>query len=301
MATINQIKKQIETAEKRISDFDKKIALYLKRCDNAINALNKKGATISEHDIKEDCKVIGTYKHYDYTIDKEIVEFWGWEETYRITNNYSSAKENQRNKERGKKNLERLQEELRLLTIVKETKEKAYDNTLQSSLESVLAKFKEEWIIRMMDWNEKHYDYIHENLDVMKIRLSKAKKLQYYFQYSRNHGRTFSIIEREVKKCARFVMDKAANLTKEKWVEECHAKLIEEWNQGIVTLTEKCQEFGIDKENVGVSIPRMGGKGIQVLITDNKDRVIDARVIWAAEDSVLVEPHTRYIVTERKH
>ena len=38
MATIKQITKQIETATKRIADFDRKIAMYTERRDKAIAA-----------------------------------------------------------------------------------------------------------------------------------------------------------------------------------------------------------------------------------------------------------------------
>lgn len=40
--------------------------------------------------------------------------------------------------------------------------------------------------------------------------------------------------------------------------------------------------------------------GIEVLLNDSKPRVLDVRVIWAAEYSELVAPHTRYIITERR-
>ena len=43
----------------------------------------------------------------------------------------------------------------------------------------------------------------------------------------------------------------------------------------------------------------MTAKGFEVVIRDGKPRVIHARVIWAAEYSDIVEPHIRYIVTER--
>lgn len=61
----------------------------------------------------------------------------------------------------------------------------------------------------------------------------------------------------------------------------------------------KCKTFGVDENKVVARHPNVTGKGFTVILTDGKDREIDARVIWAAEYSEFVCPHTRYIVTER--
>ena len=76
-------------------------------------------------------------------------------------------------------------------------------------------------------------------------------------------------------------------------------ELEKSWEQGIVKLTKKCQGFGVDESKVSTCAPEMTAKGFEVIIRDGKPRVIHARVIWAAEYSDIVEPHIRYIVTER--
>lgn len=42
-------------------------------------------------------------------------------------------------------------------------------------------------------------------------------------------------------------------------------------------------------------------KGFECIITDGQERNIYARMIWAAEYSMFVSPHTRYIITERNY
>ena len=41
-------------------------------------------------------------------------------------------------------------------------------------------------------------------------------------------------------------------------------------------------------------------RGFSAIIQEGSTREFDARMIWAAEDSTIVTPHFRYIVTERK-
>ena len=71
------------------------------------------------------------------------------------------------------------------------------------------------------------------------------------------------------------------------------------WNNGITILTNKCYKFGSDENKIRVDAPQMTSKGFSAFITDGKSRIVDVRVIWAAEYSVLVTPHIRYIATQR--
>jgi hypothetical protein len=74
---------------------------------------------------------------------------------------------------------------------------------------------------------------------------------------------------------------------------------IRSWNAGINLLTDKCHKFGLDEQAINVQQPSMTSKGFSAIITDGKQRYIDVRVIWAAEYSVLVTPHIRYIATQK--
>lgn len=53
------------------------------------------------------------------------------------------------------------------------------------------------------------------------------------------------------------------------------------------------------EQAIRVDNPTMTEKGFAAHITDGTTRVVHVRVIWAAEYSVLVTPHTRYIATQR--
>lgn len=96
MATIKQINKQIETASKRISNFEKRIAMYYDRCNKAISALNKLGANITIDNIKIAITYHGTYPLHNYSLDSSIREQYGWEMAYKVESNFEEAKTNER-------------------------------------------------------------------------------------------------------------------------------------------------------------------------------------------------------------
>lgn len=81
MATIKQITKQIETATKRIADFDRKIAMYTERRDKAIAAANKKsGLNICVDDIIVKENTNGRYTWKEYSLPASIRDTIGFED-----------------------------------------------------------------------------------------------------------------------------------------------------------------------------------------------------------------------------
>ena len=74
MATIKQIEKQIATANKNISGYEKRIAMYTIRVNNAIAALNKQGANITIDDIVMTETTNGRFVDRDFSLPKEILE-----------------------------------------------------------------------------------------------------------------------------------------------------------------------------------------------------------------------------------
>ena len=72
------------------------------------------------------------------------------------------------------------------------------------------------------------------------------------------------------------------------------------YEASIKNMVNKLVKFNIDKSAMKISYPNAIGRGLEMYITDGKDRQIYARLIWAAEYSVCVAEHLRFIVTEKK-
>ena len=304
MATIKQITKQIETATKRIADFDRKIAMYTERRDKAIAAANKKsGLNICVDDIIVKENTNGRYTWKEYSLPASIRDAIGFEASFKITNACDYINDNTKNKGIEERNLARLQSELAELEAKAKADADNYDNALETALRGAMADFRDVWFDRMLKWFGKHYDIIKERTPKMTERRRRAiSALQWFDRYgtSSKHRRTIKVLEAIKGRCNEIIYDEANNYAnRDFYLADMKEELEKSWEQGIVKLTKKCQGFGIDQSKVSTCAPNMTSKGFEVISQDGKPRIIHARIIWAAEYSDIVEPHIRYIVTER--
>lgn len=302
MATINQLTKQIATANKRIADFDKKIEMYTVRTNKVIDGVNKAtGLNITINEVREE--VISKQNRPVFrttSLDKKFKDVIGWEQAYKIENNYQYMKENERDKERELRNIARLEEELASLEQAKSDKEKAYNNTLENALRESMKNFEQAWYERMVDWFGKHYDHIKEITPGIKAKHARVRNILNRLLYS--HKRIRRSLEQAQKRYGDIIMDTVNRFdSRDEYMGYCKEKLHAQWNAGVIKLTEKCQVFGVDEANVKVGEPKLTSKGFEVYIADNNQRTIHARVIWAAEYSMIIQTHTRYIVTEKRN
>lgn len=304
MATIKQITKQIETATKRIADFDRKIAMYTERRDKAIAAANKKsGLNICVDDIIVKENTNGRYTWKEYSLPASIRDAIGFEASFKITNACDYINDNTKNKGIEERNLARLKEELAALEAKAKADADNYDNALDAALRSAMADFRVVWFERMMTWHGKHFDIIKAKTPEMKERRERIRRLvQYFDRYwtSNKHRRTINFLERKQAICNEIISDEVNRYdNRDAYLADMKKELESSWERGIVNLTKKCQVYGVDQSKVSTCAPNMTSKGFEVIIQDGKPRVIHARIIWAAEYSDIVEPHIRYIVTER--
>ena len=304
MATIKQITKQIETSEKRIADFLRKVAMYEDRRDKNITAVNKKfGTTLTKDSII--IKVCGNERHHwkEFSLPADIREQIGFDAAYKITSAAESLWENTRGLEGEKNHLVCLQGELAELTAKEQSERDNYNNGLANALRTAMKDFREVWFDRMIKWHGRHYDYIMEQLPSAKERRNRVLRLQQYFdrfRFRRTHNRISNLLERVSSGCSEIISDPASRYdSRNAYLAEVQRNLEKSWDDGIVKLTKKCQGYGVDQSRVTACNPTMTSKGFEVVLRDGNPRVIHARIIWAAEYSDKVEPHVRYIVTER--
>lgn len=304
MATIPQITKQIETATKRIADFERKIAMYTERRDKAIAAANKKfGLNIQVDDIIVKDETKGRYTWREYSLPASVRDAIGFDASFKITNACDYIHDNTKKKGFEEQNIARLKEELAALEAKAKADADNYDNALDAALRSAMADFRVVWFERMMTWHGKHFDIIQEKTPVMKERRARVRSLQYYFDTFRHripHYKIRNFLERTANICNEIISDEVNRYdNRDAYLADMKKELERSWERGIVNLTKKCQVYGVDQSKVSTCAPNMTSKGFEVIIQDGKPRVIHARIIWAAEYSDIVEPHIRYIVTER--
>lgn len=304
MATIPQLTKQIEVANRRVADFDTKIARYTERRDNAIAAANKKfGLNIQVDDIIVKDETKGRYTWREYSLPASVRDAIGFDASFKITNACDYIHDNTKKKGFEEQNIARLKEELAALEAKAKADADNYDNALDAALRSAMADFRVVWFERMMTWHGKHFDIIKAKTPVMKERRARVRSLQYYFDTFRHripHYKIRNFLERTANICNEIISDEVNRYdNRDAYLADMKKELESSWERGIVNLTKKCQVFGVDQSKVSTCAPNMTSKGFEVIIQDGKPRVIHARIIWAAEYSDIVEPHIRYIVTER--
>lgn len=288
MATINSIKKQIETATKRIESFNGKIAMYETRANNAI-AKAIKATGIANINAENYHEILNTRDN------------WDWD--YKIGSNFNYKAENEKNLAREVRNLESLTAELAKMEQAASEKETA-NAPLKAALNDAMVDFKKVWFERMTNWYSKNYDRMRAALPKAIETHDKANRIEreYFWSWSSrlNHSRMYKIIENKEQAANEIIYDDANRMEKPEYMAMVNEMLINDWNAGIDKLTDKCRTFGVDETKVKANHPSMTEKGFEVILTDGTNRIIYARVIWAAEYSDIVTPHTRYIVTERR-
>ena len=304
MATIPQLTKQIEVANRRIADFDTKIARYTERRDKAIAAANKKfGVNIKVDDIIVKDETKGRYTWREYSLPASIRDAIGFDASFKITNACDYIHDNTKNKGFEERNLARLKEELAALEAQAKADADNYNQGLETALRSALSDFRNVWFERMMTWHGKHFDIIKERTPLMTQRRERIRPLvQYFDRYwnTNKHRRTINFLDRQQALCNEIIADEVNKYdNRESYLADMKEELERSWERGIVNLTKKCQVYGVDESKVSTCAPELTAKGFEVIIRDGKPRVIHARIIWAAEYSDIVEPHIRYIVTER--
>ena len=295
MATINQIRKQVETAEKTVEKLGERVAMYTERWNKGVAKLNKKyNLALTENDftIEVSCGYANATLHVPEVVD--------WNDKYSVERAFESAKDNARKLDRESRRLENLRAELAKMEADAARTEKE-NAPLEAALREAMSDFRVVWFARMGEYFEKHFDHIREILPAARARYNKVRKIsdKYGWRMYNNHRRIYNRLEDIRKGCAEVIADAAASMERAAYLAKMHDETVKVWDTGIKKLTAKCKTFGVDEDKVSARHPNVTGKGFSVILTDGKGRKIDARVIWAAESSELVCPHTRYIVTER--
>ena len=296
------IEKQIQAAEKRIAKFEKNVATYGSRVDKQLEKLQKQGFLLTLDDFRV-IKEKGWKYGYEWQVSERAKEMLTYDQWYAITNNVERERENSDRLEDERKHLEELVNERDRKDKEKQQLEEK-DGALLDKLGEVLNPFRGQWMQMMKDWHDAFYERIHKKLPEARIQYKELKE-QYDLLNRQNgfRGKTSEMIAIEEKRNAYgriLSAPPAAWPTKLAYLEDLRPKLEKQFDDSLRTLAGKCRDFELDTAELRIHHPRFSERGLDVYMTDGTERVVDARMIWAAEESDLVTAHTRYIVTERR-
>lgn len=284
MATINQIRKQVETSAKRLEGFNAKVNMYAERAAKNL-------ALASKRYMKE-----FTEENFKELFNKD------WELEYKIDSALEYRDNNKKDAAREERNLESLKAQLAKMEADAKAKEES-EAALKNALIEALAEFKLTWYEKMTNYWEGYFTTLRKKLPTAKAKLERChaidRVLCYKYRWD-EHREVKKLLEAIRAEQKRVIYDEANLFEHDEFMSRRKDDMDRTWERGLQILTEKCKSFGVDETKLTATPTAiLVGDGIQVLLRDDKPRVIDARIIWAAEYSELVTPHTRYIVTER--
>lgn len=297
----SKIEKQIEACKKRIDKYQASIQRYSNIVDKNIALLNKKGYNVTRDEFYEapnpTCANFHGFKTDRKDLDYELMYKVTDALEYMYTNTYYLKKDQE--------NLKKLYDEQNAKIDFDASVDKLRHSSLAEILRTQMTNFKEAWFTKMMNYYDRYWHYVDENKKASKEWYNKAKSIQdkYYFQlkaWNSPHWSLNNKIEEKKKQMSNIFNDIAARTPLKEYLENNKKQLEEDWENCIVKLVDKCQKYGIDENKVVSKGYDVTEKGFEAVLEDGKNRVIYARVIWAAEYSLYVTPHTRYIVTEKK-
>lgn len=292
---MKQVDKQIATAEKNITKFMANIERYTMRRDNAIAKANKSGFNVSiddfvvnERDVEIKSEKKGMFAHH-------------FDLFFSIANNWESILENIRNENREQRHLSALIDKRDADKRAADEKASKYDTELESIFNDKLSGFKIEWFNKMESWHETHWMHIQSIVPEQRRRVEKIKSIIHHhiMHMLNHHPALYKRLDNSKHACNQLLTSDAATMSQPDYMEMIHKNLVREWELCVQTLVEKCDALGINKKEMTFGKPDVTAKGFEIWIEDNTNRRIYARIIWCAEYSAIVSPHTRYIVTSK--
>lgn len=295
MATIKQTESQIANVHKRIANHESKIVMYEGRLEKALAKINAAvpGLGVTRDNFKEIERAeyaVSNYDHYKFfsSIDNAVDGIEDHEKAIRFE----------------RRDLDRLEKILAELKANEDAAAAKYNANLEMALRDAMKEFRQVWIERMIEWFGRHYDFIMDHVEDARIRNKRINRIttKYYWKLRRYHVVLLNRLNNAAKATGEIISDDANRYKgdRDRYLADKREMLIKQFEDNIVKLTTKCQEYNLDDTKIQVHNPGVTEKGFQVMITDDTDRLIFARIIWAAEYSDLVSPHTRYIVTSKE-
>lgn len=301
MANIKQLQSRIESAQKKLAKAESMVETYQQRFDKALAEAISAGYDIT---IDNFVKSVN-YGWAEYKIEGVEVDF----ELYcKLTNNLENRDNKQRDAEKLSQYIAGMEAEIKQQQDEAERKNREFNSGLAALLRDLLGNFKQAWFDRMHAYFRKFYQNAPARLARMEQAMKDARAAydamesgkHWNDEQSNRKNNAWNVFEKRRFEYNTFKADDVFKYdTEDAYIEFVDVQLEKDFEACIVKLTDKCKRFGIDESNLKAHGYNVTEKGFEAVLTDGKARRIYARMIWAAEYSQYMQPHTRYIVTER--
>ena len=109
-----------------------------------------------------------------------------------------------------------------------------------------MADFRTVWFEKMIDWYDKHYDYLRSILDHNLKRRERAKAARYHFEARHRwneYKRVKEYLTQVIKVCNEVILDDANQMEKPEYIAKVKEDLEKVWEMGIVKLADKCRKY----------------------------------------------------------
>lgn len=288
MATVKSLQRQLLSTESKLDKVSQHISMYTSRLASALAAATKLlGQEVTEN-------------NYNVLLSAPS----DFDACFRISDNLERLDEVKRAHVKLSRHLSELQASLMELQQRESAKEATLEIAL-NSLSTLLGSFREAWYTKMMNKHRVFHARVQEALPSHALRSDRLFKCISAFggttgDYLVAHCRMVTALCAAHSKEQTWLLQPAAVLSQEAYMSRVDRELSQSWEAGLKLLAEKCIRYDVNFAELEAHSPEMTELGIEVLLNDSKPRVLDVRVIWAAEYSELVAPHTRYIITERR-
>lgn len=285
----DQLLRQIENANKRIAQFNEKVLKWNQSIEKALVKFNKcYNCTATEE----------TYEQIFRASENKNYQVF-----YAVEDKVDHKKDNLKKIRWETQTIISLQKQIAEIEAAEQAKEELLSTGLAVTLDKIMQEFKKAWFDKMISYYKEHYDYIQENINAAEALRDKVNRIQKQYRYALGfypRKQRDRVIDKASKKAADILLDPANGSTKQEYIEQINTRLEQSWQECIQILADKCKRLEVDETRVQADEPRVTAKGFEVWLEDGKSRRIYARLIWAAENSKMVCPHMRYIVTSKK-
>lgn len=296
--TIAQITKSIASSEKMVAKFEKNIDMYMTRTNKAIAKFNAENNTT--FGINDLIVTKGRWMHsFDVTFAGRNES--NWSSCYSITDNYTRFLENKSRLDAENIRLENMRAEIARIQSAIDEKNAKYNTALENALRNAMVDFRAAWMTKMMNWSRKHFQFINARKDAAKAWVNKYHNTYFTWTFRANHKSLFNALDDKSRAMCEIFLDDAAKMNEPEYLEMMEKNFADHFESCIKTMTEKCDGFGIDGNTINIIAQDVTERGFTIVLTDASGIIVDARIIWCAEYSELVSPHTRYIVTKRNN
>lgn len=269
MNNTTAIVKRIESCKKRIENFEKKASMWKGRMEkNEQKLIKKYGSLLDARSNFDD--------YYTYANAKDYYE----------SNLKELASENNV--------LKMLEEELENKNDIN-LKIEEYVGKLEEMFGSIKPQFEQERRIQHIEYyniQQKRKQSWLDALENLKNEIDEARSNRDWMKAS---------IKKDKYKQIEFMLSKPVFVMTSEEYREYSEKLIQnEWKDNMFRLASKLSNSDVNFKTLNVSKLNYSNSVFNGIFTDKTMSKWDVRLIWAALDSVIVSPHTRYIITKRK-